>query len=155
MPVLAMLTDNMAELFSHQLAKDNELKAYSYRKKPYREMTELKKALEKGFDQKVKFNRIIGTLSEETAETLMRIHLFRNEVYHIGIQHEAVLPDIAAFYLKLVCDFISEYSPPHFSWGSNQRLPERAKKYFGGRPSDPGDLTQFRGLWAARKQIWP
>lgn len=150
-----MLTDNVTELFLHQLAKDkyNDLKAYVHRNKPYKEATELKKALEDRFNPKVKFGRIIGALSEETAETVMRIHLFRNEVYHIGIQHEAVLPGIAAFYFKTVCDFIAEYSPPYYGWASNQRLPERAKKYFSGHSSLPGDPKQFRvacGLLASK-----
>jgi hypothetical protein len=141
-----MLTDNVAELFLHQLAKDkqNELESYAHRNKPYSEATELRKALEERFNPKVKFGRILGTLSEETAETVMRIHLFRNEVYHVGIQHEAVLPGVAAFYFKTVCDFIAEYSPPFFSWGSNQRIPDRAKKYFSGHASFPGDPRQFR-----------
>jgi hypothetical protein len=156
-----MLTDNVAELCLHQLAKDkhDELKGYAFRNKPYRETSVLKEALENHFNPKVKFGRMLGLLSAETAETVMRLHLFRNEVYHVGIQHEAVLPSIAAFYFKTACDFIGGYSPPYVNWNSNQRLPERAEKYFRGDPifpgfpKIPGDRPQFQaacGLLAGK-----
>jgi hypothetical protein len=130
-----MLSDNVTELMLHQVAKDqnNELKQFSYLQKEYPHKAALQRALGRYFDAKIKFAKMIGKLSEETAETLSISHTFRNEVYHIGLQHEAILASVAAFHIKVVSDVLARYSPPYLSWGSNQRLPERAKKYLTDR----------------------
>jgi hypothetical protein len=38
------------------------------------------------------------------------LHSFRNEVYHIGVHHHAVLPVLSSFYLKTACDFLGGYN---------------------------------------------
>jgi hypothetical protein len=141
-----MLTDNVVEIMLHQLAKDkqNELRMFSYRGEEYQHAAALQRALGQHFDSKVRFAKLLGKLSDESGESILIFHSFRNEVYHIGVQHEAVLPTVADFYFKVACDFLGNYVPPFLSWGSDQKLPERAQKFFSGHRTFPGTAEQFQ-----------
>lgn len=147
-----MLSDNAIELMLHRVAQDQKrkLKSYQHVEKTYPHRAALDRAQGRHFDEKVKFAKLDAKLSEDQADILMIAHAFRNEVYHVGVQHEAILTAVAGFHIKTVCDFLTSYSPTFMSWGSNQRLPDRAKAYF----SDPGILkpgveNEFHGACRA------
>jgi hypothetical protein len=141
-----MLTDNAVELVLHRIAKDkaSELKHLGFHNEKYEHQKSLEKALGRNFEDKVKFARIDGKLSEESAQTITILHTYRNEVYHIGLKHESILPALSAFYFDAACDFLSRYRSSGLSWGSNLKLPERAKKYFHGTGFTPGGFDDFR-----------
>lgn len=109
-----MLIDNAVEITLHQIAKDMQTKAesYRYREKPYEHAAILQDALGRNLEPKVKFAREIGRLDGKVSESVNIFHVFRNEVFHIGVQHEAILPTITEFYFELACDFVGAYSPP-------------------------------------------
>jgi hypothetical protein len=128
-----ILLDNVVEITLHQIAKDKQydLNSYLYRDKPYEHAAALETALGRHFDAKVRFAKKIGRLAEDVSESISIFHEFRNEVYHIGVQHEAVLPAITNFHLKVACEFLASYSPRWFSFSPGMALPERARKFFG------------------------
>jgi hypothetical protein len=99
-----MLTDNAVELVLHQLAQDKskDLKLYAWKREEYTHQKALDKALGRNFDAKVKFARIEGGLSEEAAQTITIMHGYRNEVYHVGLKHESILPALAPFYFGFI-----------------------------------------------------
>jgi hypothetical protein len=134
-----MLSDNAIELMLHRIAQDQKRKLKSYRhlEETYAHKAALDRAQGRHFDEKVKFAKLEAKLAEDQADILMIAHGFRNEVYHVGVQHEAILRAVAGFHIKTVCDFLTSYSPTSMSWSSNQRLPDRVKAYF----SDPGLLS--------------
>jgi hypothetical protein len=140
-----MLTDNALELVLHQIAKDKsgDLKAFLHLKQEYRHTKALDDALGRSFDAKVKFAKLEGKLSEEVARTFGLLHALRNEVYHIGLQHEHILPELAEFYFVTACEFLAGYRPRGLGWSSSQVLPERARKYFTGPASFPGEFEDF------------
>jgi hypothetical protein len=140
-----MLTDNAIELVLHQIAKDKaaELKNFSFLGKDYPHEAALQKALKRSFEDKIKFAKLEATLSDEVAQTVRIMHWFRNEVYHVGLQHESILPDLSVFYFATVCDFVSAYEPHGLGWGSNQKMPERARKYFQGSDFFPAGMADF------------
>jgi hypothetical protein len=146
-----MLTDNAVELVLHRIAMDHaaKLRAYPFLREEYPHKGKLEEALGVLFDPKVSFARLIGALSDENRQTIAILHGFRNEIYHVGIQHEAVLPDLAAFYFDTACRFLAGWKPDGFWWSSNQRLPERAKKYFNASsqlfPGEPEDFAAACG----------
>jgi hypothetical protein len=146
-----MLTDNAVELVLHQMAKDQaaKLKSYSYLREEYSHQAALDKALGRAFEAKVRFAKLEGNLSDEVAKTILIMHGFRNEVYHVGLQHEAILHELALFYFDVACVYLGTYKPQGFGWASNQKLPERAKKYFRGDAFLPGDLDDFGNGCAA------
>jgi hypothetical protein len=109
----------------------------------YPHQAALNNALGRNFDAKVKFARIEGGLTDKLAQTLTILHGYRNEVYHVGLKHEAILPVLSNFYFDVVCSYLSIYKPRGLGWGSNQKLPERAKKYFHGHATFPGSFDDY------------
>ena len=140
-----MLTDNAVELVLHQIAKDKafDLQSYSFQRKEYPHQDALKKALGRNFDAKVKFAKIEAGLTDEVAQTIVILHGYRNEVYHVELKHENILPALAVFYFDVASEYLSTHKPRMLSWGSNQKLPERAKKYFKGHGTFPGTPEDF------------
>ena len=88
-----MLTDNALELVLHQIARDkvDYLKLLGGSRASYMHQAALDKAW-RSFSDKVNFVRLVGPMSEEMAQTIGIMHGVRNEVYHVGLQHEAILP---------------------------------------------------------------
>lgn len=140
-----MLTDNAVELMLHQIAKDraSRIKAFQHLERDYPHKDELAQALGRSFEAKVKFARVEGNLSDEHARTIGLLHTYRNEVYHVGLQHEAILLDLAELYFDTACRFFESYKPRGLGWGSSQKLPERSKKYFKGTSGMPGSFGDF------------
>jgi hypothetical protein len=130
-----MLSDNAVELMPHRMAQDEKrkLKNYPHSGTTNPHKTALNRAQGRHFDEKVKFAKLTARLSEDQADILTIAHAIRNEIYHVGVQHEAILRAVAGLHIKTVCDFFFAHSPISMSWNSNQRLPDRAKAYF----SDP------------------
>jgi hypothetical protein len=127
-----MLSDNIVELTLHQHAKEKrkELKANSWRQETYEHGKALEKALGRWFDEKLRFATLIGKLSPEVSESIRIGHQFRNDVYHVGLQHEAVLPALAAFHFELTCQLCADYEIRSWGYNPGQSIPERARKYF-------------------------
>lgn len=142
-----MLTDNAVELILHQIARDqaNRIKFFHHVERDYPRKEELAAALGKTFDAKVRFSRLEGKLSDEFAQTINLLHAYRNELYHVGLQHQPILQGLAEFYFDTACRFLADHKPRGLSWGSTQKLPERAKKYFTrglGMPATFGDFEK-------------
>jgi hypothetical protein len=141
-----MLTDNALELVLHQIARDkvNYLRLFGGPRASYTHQAALDKALGRSFSDKVNFVRVAGLMSEKMAQTIGIMHGVRNEVYHVGLQHEAILPSLSLFYFNVACTYICSYKPPFLTWSSNQKLPARAKKYFRRDGDEFGEPDDFR-----------
>lgn len=143
-----MLTDNVIELTMHELAKHkhSELKASWIVRERYQHTKELKEAMGRVFEAKVKFAKLEGLLTEEQARTVAIMHDFRNELYHVGLQHEAILPALSRFYFSTACAVLGAYPILYFGYLIGIQLPERSKKYFTSRgdysPAESGDFAK-------------
>jgi hypothetical protein len=145
-----MLTDNAVELSLHRFAQQESQRhrLYGWKEDTYPHRKALGDAMGQDFGAKVKFARLNDKISDEEADTLRIAHTFRNEVYHVGVEHEHVLPAIAAFHFKVGCEVLERLSPYGFGWSSGLILPERALKYFTGKggafaaPAKPGDYER-------------
>jgi hypothetical protein len=146
-----MLIDNAVEITLHQIAKDEQIKlrTFSYREKPYEHASALQDALGQHFDAKLKFAAKTGKLKAQDSQTLGLFHAFRNEVYHIGVQHEAVLPAVAEFSLKVSCEFLSTYSPSWMSYSLGMKLPDRASKYFSDQKFYSNGIEEYQAACKA------
>jgi hypothetical protein len=149
-----MLTDNIVELILHQIAKDRQSSlSWNHPRDSYPHARALEKALRRSFEEKVKFARLESKLTDEEAQTFSILHGYRNEVYHVGLQHEAILKQLAAFCFHVACEFASRYSPNGLYWGSGTQLPERSKKYFtGDERYFPGRPEDFKAGCEALKR---
>ena len=98
-----MLVDNAVEITLHHLALDAEQEARSrrYRDRAYEHAGELKAALGRNFGPKLKFAKALGALDAETVQTIGITHKFRNEVYHVGPHHEAILGPLSQFHFQV------------------------------------------------------
>jgi hypothetical protein len=140
-----MMTDNALELVLHQTVKDkrSEAASWRYRETPYPHGSKLRKAYLGSFTDKLDFAKVDAAMSAEQARTFNIMHDFRNEVYHAGLAHEAVLLGLARFYLAEACTYIGTFNSGGIGWGSSQVMPDRAKKYFAGTQWIPGTAEDF------------
>lgn len=140
-----MLTDNALELVLHQVVRDKRAEASSwrYREKPYPYETQLRKAFLGSFSDKVAFARLEAGLDMQSARTFNIMHEYRNDIYHAGLAHHRILLSLARFYFHTSCNYLAGYEPMGLSWGSGQKIPERAQKYFKGDRTFPGKREDF------------
>lgn len=147
-----MLTDNAVELIFHQAAIDqqDQLQLLRWQNEKYAHQKILDKALCRNFSDKVRFGRVAKIVSLEEANTINVMHEFRNELYHAGLSHEEILPELSRFYFFAACQTIRRYKPRYTSWSSGLALPGRAKKYFrADKFSTCGSLDQFHAACEA------
>ncbi len=127
-----MLTDNAIEIMAHQFAKGKAADVKQEEKwgfKPYPHSLQLRKATGQNFVDKIKFARLEMGFSEELTETICFCHLFRNDLYHIGLRHEYILNQLSRFYFWCACEFLKAYPITWWGFTFGQDLPERATKY--------------------------
>ncbi|MBY5624060.1 hypothetical protein [Rhizobium leguminosarum] len=148
-----MLTDNAVELAIHRLAteKHAHLKSWHHLEEAYPHKLELAEAVGQSFDAKLKFARIEKMVTEEQARTVAIMHEFRNELHHVGLQHEAILPAIANFYFSVACDILKAFPGRGLYYGNKMVIPERAKKYFNSSRLNPAELGDFEKACATLK----
>jgi hypothetical protein len=141
-----MLTDNALELAMHELAttKHSEIKSSYHKEQTYQHKKELEEARGRVFEAKLKFAKLEGLVTEEQSRTIALMHDFRNELYHVGLQHEAILPAVSSFYFSIACEILGGYPIRGFGYWHGIQLPERSKKYFTSRgkysPAEIGDF---------------
>lgn len=141
-----MLTDNALELAVHEFAKSKHgaLTASRYLEESYPHKKELEAALGRDFEAKLKFAKMEDVVTSEQARTIKRMHVFRNELYHLGLQHEAILPALAKFYFSMVCEILASYPIRGFGYWYGIQLPERSKKYFTNHgKGSPAKIDDF------------
>ncbi|MCG2719102.1 MAG: hypothetical protein L6408_09765 [Nanoarchaeota archaeon] len=128
-----MLIDNVVELTLHRHARDkaSENEMWSQLGKPKHDPNAVLKALGQYFGNKVKFAAKLGLIDNIKCESILNLHSFRNTAYHKGLRHEGILHSIALFYFVNACELLKCYSPMWWSWGSNDKLSHRARKYIG------------------------
>jgi hypothetical protein len=140
-----MLTDNAVEISLHRIAanKDIELRQWHQARQTFPHAEALTKALGRNFDPKLQLAALLKIIGAEAQETLRICHTFRNEVYHVGVEHEAILPELARFHFNVACSFFSALPVPGLGWSSDMRMPDRAKKYFTASGIILGTIEQF------------
>ncbi|MFA1677421.1 hypothetical protein ACDY97_33225 [Rhizobium mongolense] len=150
-----MLTDNAIELAIHEFAtnKRGELNAWAHLEEKYPHKKELQEAMGRVFAAKLRFAKIEGIVTEEQARTIALMHDFRNELYHVGLQHETILPALVKFYFVTACGILGAYPIRGFGYWHGVQLPERSKKYFTSRdkysPAEIGDFPRACRTMAA------
>jgi hypothetical protein len=141
-----MLTDNALEISLHRLALHEDQRAQQRRWQPdyvHPHARALAAAMGQDFGAKVRLAERLGMVSAEEAGSIRVGHAFRNETYHVGVQHEDVLQDVALFYFHVACAVLARITPGFFGWSSSDRLPERAAKYFTNDGFMPGRMGDY------------
>lgn len=149
-----MLVDNVVELVLHQHAEDKKREQGIWRRPqmPVFDAKTLTAALGQRFDSKVKFAVESNLIGKFHANSLNRLHGFRNSAYHRGLRHEGILHSLAIFYFINCCDLLGAYSPPFWSSGPKDAISHRAVKYLG-HTNNLADLDLFTEAWLRLKAV--
>ena len=75
---------------------------------------ERQEVLGQRFGPKVKFCHKIGWIDEREKKFILSGHEYRNELYHVGVSHEAILYNLAWHYHQLGCDLLSRFRQPGY-----------------------------------------
>jgi len=128
-----MLVDNVVELTLHQHASETaaENERWGKLREPKHPPKLVQAAMGQHFKPKTRLAEHTGLISRELKDSLLILHWFRNQVYHRGMTHEAILPAISLFYFRNACDLLKSYQPRSVRWGINDSIPYRARKYLG------------------------
>ena len=108
-----ILIDNLVELLFHELctmkiARVNFMGKYS---DIQYSVSEKNRILGKYFDEKVKFVKKIGIITDLESDFILMCHKYRNELYHKGIVKEDVIMYIAKDYYELACKLYMKNGP--------------------------------------------
>jgi hypothetical protein len=139
-----ILTDNVLELLLHRFA-EQELKWDEMSRMLGRQKysaNDKAKVLGQYFEEKPKFARKLGALSELEMTFVLICHRYRNELYHQGMMHESVIFDIAWHYHDLVCDLMPRMQRGAYRWRMGESISPAVQKYCGeeGLSRDPHSL---------------
>ena len=148
-----ILTDNVVEITLHRLAQDMELLGKGGAIEGGGRL--LHKALHRSYHHKVSFAQAVGKADAEETETLRRAHRFRNELYHIGLQHEAVLPVVAKLHHEVACRVVGRYTPVLMMWVQGKKLPQRAWAHFGEARGHEAIMAYYRTACAKLGRMSP
>jgi len=151
-----MLIDNVVELILHQHAQTKARHLELGKAIDETESKLISKALGQHFDRKVKLAKHNGIISAEIADSLNRLHAFRNSTYHRGIRHEGILHSLAIFYFLNCCDLGKKYRPSIYSIGPDDEISHRAVKYIGN--PDPVSFfldppTYYSAAWDRLRSV--
>ncbi len=133
-----ILIDNVVELRLHRYA-EQEMKWYEtfwrLGKGKYTE-EEREKVLGQHFEEKPKFARRMGLISDDELTFILICHRYRNELYHRGIMHESVIHEIAWHYHDIACQLLPRLRLGSYRWKLGDTVSEVVKKYCGDKGLD-------------------
>lgn len=134
-----ILVDNAVELLIHRYGVD-AAKAPPWRKV---QLSWQHKQWAKGqnFDDKLKVMESLGVMSADERAFSAICHEYRNQLYHVGLNHEAIMQALARYYFLLACDLFTRLRPNGMSWGKRDRESAIGKRIFGG--SGFGNLSDL------------
>lgn len=143
-----MLIDNVVELVLHRFAQEKfrESKSWGWLTKEDLDSALLERALGQKFDHKVKFAKRAGLITEDTCNSILSMHKFRNTAYHKGMRHEGILHSITKFYFSVTCNILIKLSKGSLSWMNNDVISQRAQKYIG-KPTIHVDQETFTAAY--------
>lgn len=149
-----MLIDNVVELTLHRFGQDraSENKMWGIDQKPKHDPKTIKMAIGQNFDKKAKAAYRLNLFDKKNLESILCLHSFRNTSYHKGLRHEGILHSLSLFYFVNACEILKNYKPAYWSWGSNDKISHRARKYIG-EPGFSDHKNVFRNAYERLKSV--
>lgn len=83
------------------------------------------------FDDKLKVMELLGVISADERGFASICHTYRNQLYHVGLGHEAIMQALARAYFRLACDLFTRLQPRGMSYGRRDRESAIVKRIFG------------------------
>jgi hypothetical protein len=146
-----MLIDNVVELALHTHAQDTaaQNKGWSKAEAPKFDPKAVAEATGQHFEAKAKLAKLTGMVTADLADSVMRLHAFRNTAYHAGARHEGILHSLALFYFQNACTILANYRPTVWTSRRTDKISHRAMKYLGV----PGVMEQEATLKSAWERL--
>jgi hypothetical protein len=152
-----LLVDNSVELLLHSACTSeiNSLSA-TLSTPPKYDAETAKKVLGNHFDEKTRFCRQSGIITDDEFEFINTGHKYRNELYHIGIRHDDLIYPLAWQYHELACDLFAKLRPRVYQWWPPNVETSDAVKWHWKEESPLGDLdAQFVATRESLKRLKP
>jgi hypothetical protein len=128
--VAHVLTDNAVELMLHYQAEQTLQNKWSYPEVTHVSNKDRSDYLGKYLKPKLKLAKLLGVLNNEQAEFVLANHEIRNEVYHTGVRHEAVIWDIGWHYHSFACSLLPNLKLGlGTSWNPRRNVSPRVKTF--------------------------
>jgi hypothetical protein len=83
------------------------------------------------FEDKLNFLRAEGEVTAHEAALISICHRYRNEAYHVGLNHEDIIYPLAWEYHSLACDLFGRLRRDSRGASSNDRITPTLAKYIG------------------------
>lgn len=103
--IALILVDNAAELIIHRRCNDL-VRADRRLSNPTLTPAKRRAILGHSFDEKIKFLRRNGELSEGERHFIGELHSHRNALYHVGLTNDDIIRPLAVTYFELACDLL-------------------------------------------------
>jgi hypothetical protein len=139
-----ILIDNVTELLVHDRLRSHLRWEFVYKNmKP----GQVSAARGNDFDERLKVLRDMGDLTDRERRFVSECHVYRNELYHVGLRHEGIIRAVAGAYYGFACDLLGRIPPAGRSWGTGDTVTDRAARHF------PVGLTAVTILGADIRQV--
>lgn len=122
-----ILIDNAAELLVHY-----KLRSHLRWEFVYKNMTPGQMSAARGndFNERLKVLREMGDLTDGERRFVSECHVYRNELYHVGLRHEGIVRAVAGAYYGFACGLLEKFPPEDRSWGTGDAITDRAARHF-------------------------
>ena len=93
----------------------------------------------------------MGDLTGVERQFIAIAHNFRNELYHVGLRHDAIIRAVAGQYFLLCCDLfvrMGQLSFFKYSWSSSDEYTSVARRYLSTRDGEIDFSSVDKGLLA-------
>jgi hypothetical protein len=124
-----ILVDNAVELLIHRYAVE-AAEAPPWRKARL-SWQQKQWARGQSFDDKLKVMELLGAMSADERAFARICHTYRNQLYHVGLRHEAIMQALARAYFLLACELFMRLQPRGMSFGKRDRESAIGKRIFG------------------------
>lgn len=137
-----ILTDNIVELLLHRFCTDAVSRDQrSFNRTPAFTVKERAELVGRHFDPKAKHCAREAAISQAELEFIRIAHSFRNEAYHTGLVHDAIIWDVAWAYHDLACLLFGRW--PINSWTTaSEKVSDAVVRHFGNDNPYMRDATR-------------
>jgi hypothetical protein len=141
-----ILIDNVVELILHTSCEHEVLMDRSRERvlEPRYDERIRQSVIGQHFDVKAKFCRDLGMLSESAANSVLIMHSYRNELYHVGVRYDPIILALAHHYFGIATDLLPNMRVGF--WQLVDTESERVRRYlpdsgpFGWQPDDLSEI---------------
>jgi len=102
---------------------------------------------------KIAFARRQSAVTEDQAVFVRHAHEFRNEAYHAGIAHDAIITQLATTYFSVFCEMLPKLAPRWMRFRFDQALSNRVARHLAREAGTP--MPDAEAIAASLMRVLP